>query len=230
MRQDLGWAAVLQLDVNQKTRRLLDAQAGKPSGEPLWQAIHSQAITQALERQRKVNDLVQGSRATLTERISDKELNTRLQKDVALLQADAFARALAGLKEGKLNAGLPALQAELLESVRNVLAILDTLCDERVRPKETLVKEVVEAQKAISQVDLKKSPEEIAKEIEAAREKALHEFRFENLADRIKQSTLSPEVRTYLLQTLASNPDPTYRTMISAYINPLLPPAGKEKD
>jgi len=230
MRQDLGWAAVLQQDVNQKTRRLLDAQASKLSGEQLWQAIHGQAITQAIERQRQVNELVQGVRAALTERMLDKELNARLQKDVSLLQADAFARALAGLKEGKLNAGLPALQADLLESVRNVLAGLDTLCDERIRPKETLVKEVVEAQKAISHVDLKKSPEEIAREIKAAREKALHEFQFENLAERTKQSSLAPEVRNYLLQTLASNPDPKYRTMISAYINPLLPPAPKEKD
>jgi hypothetical protein len=31
------------------------------------------------------------------------------------------------------------------------------------------------------------------------------------------------EVRDYLLQTLASNPDPKYRTLISAYINPLVP-------
>src|SRR5262249_46761127 len=65
VRQDLGWAAVLQLDVNQKTRRLIDAQTSKPSGEPLWQAIHTQTIIQALERQQKVNDLVQGVRRTL---------------------------------------------------------------------------------------------------------------------------------------------------------------------
>jgi hypothetical protein len=36
-------------------------------------------------------------------------------------------------------------------------------------------------------------------------------------------------VRDHLLQTLSANPDPRYRTMISAYITPLLPPAVKEK-
>ena len=92
-----------------------------------------------------------------------------------------------------------------------------------------LAKEVIEAQKAIGQVDLKKSPEEIAKEIAAAREKALHDFQFDVLAERIKKAPLSPPVREYLLQTLSTNPDPRYRTMISAYINPLLPTPAKEK-
>jgi hypothetical protein len=125
---------------------------------------------------------------------------------------------------------LPASQSELLESLRNALAALDSLADERIRPKETLAKEVVEAQKAISQVDLKKTPQEIAQEIAAAREKALHEFKFDVLAERVKQSPLPPEVRDHLLQTLATNPDPKYRTMISAYINPLVPAPPKEKE
>src|SRR5262249_32956220 len=104
------------------------------------------------------------------------------------------------------------------------------LADERIRVEDKLAEEVVAAQKAIAQVDLKKSPEEIAKEISLARDKALHDFQFEAIADRIKKSSLNPQVQTYLLQTLASNPDPKYRNMISAYINPLLPPPSKEKD
>jgi hypothetical protein len=228
LRNDLGWAAILQEDVHRKTRQLLDAQPAPPS-DPLLQTLLTQARTQAVQRQFQALELVSAARSAVPERIADKELAARLNKELALLQSHAFTRALGGLKAPKLDAGLPALQAELAESLRNVLASLDTIADERIRPKETLAKEVVEAQKAISQVDLKKSPAEIAKEIAAAREKALYEFRFEVLAERIKQAPLDPEVRTYLLQTLASNPDPKYRTLISAYINPLVP-AAKEKD
>ena len=79
-------------------------------------------------------------------------------------------------------------------------------------------------------MDLKKSPAEITNEIASARAKALHDFQFEVLAEKIKKAPLSPAVRDHLLQTLSTNPDPRYRTMISAYINPLLPPPAKEKD
>ncbi|OAI49002.1 hypothetical protein AYO44_00955 [Planctomycetaceae bacterium SCGC AG-212-F19] len=221
LRNDLGWAAVLQQDVNQKTRRLSGGQVATQSGQVQGHAV---------AMQEKVIELVTTARSSVKERITDKELNARLNKELSILHPDAFARALAGLKEPKLNAGLPAVQAELLESLRNALAGLDTLADERIRPKETLAKEVIDTQKAISQVDLKKAPDEIAKEIAAARAKALHDFQFDVLADRIKQAPLAPEVRTYLLQTLASNPDPKYRTLISAYINPLVPPPAKEKE
>lgn len=229
VRNDLGWALVQQQDVHQITRRLIAAPAAKSAGGPLPSALAIQALAQAVERQQKTLELVNAARAAVKERIGDKELNARLNKELSILQPDAFARALAGLKEPKLNASLPGQQSELVESLRNTLAALDTLSDERIRPKEVLAKEVIEAQKAISQVDLKKSPEEIGKEIAAAREKALHDFQFEVLADRIKQAPLTPEVRSYLLQSLASNPDPKYRTLISAYINPLVPPLPKEK-
>jgi len=216
VRNELGWAAVLQQDVHQKTRRL--------GTVPAAGALHSQIVG----LQEKVVELVAAARAAVKERITDKELRARLVRELAPLQADAFAQSLAALKEPKLPADLPGRQAELLETLRQVLASLDSVADERVRPMEALAKEVVEAQKAISQVDLKKSPEEIAREIATAREKAMHDFQFDVLADRVKQAPLSPVVRAYLLQTLAANPDPKYRTLISAYLQPLVPTA-KEK-
>lgn len=217
MRNDLGWAAVLQQDVNQKARRLGVGQVAGP------------AQGQAVAMQEKVIDLVSAARSVARERLTDKELSARLSKELSLLRPDAFTKALAVLQEPKLNAALPTLHTELLETLRNVLTGLDTVADERIRPKVVLAKEVIEAQQAISQVDLKKSPEEIAKEIATAREKAMHDFRFDVLADRVKQAPLSPEARDYLLQTLATNPDPKYRTLISAYINPLVPAPPKEK-
>jgi len=230
MRNDLGWAVVLQHDVNQKTRWVIDFQSGKLPGEPLLQALSAQTLAQGIERQRKVLELVNATGSALKSQIVDKDLNLRVTKELAILRPEGFAKSLADLRESKLNAGLPALQTDLLETLRNTLAMLDTISDERIRPMETLAKEVIETQKAISQVDLKKSPQEIAKEIASAREKALHDFQFEVLADRIKQAPLSPGVRDYLLQTLATNPDPRYRTMLSAYINPLVPAAPKEKE
>ncbi len=227
MRNDLGWAAVLQHDVSQKTRRLLD---GKAPGEPLVQALNVQTLVQGIERQQKVIELVNATHSALKSQILDKELNGRIAKELSILRPEGFSQSLAGLREGKLDAGMQSLQNDLHESLRSALASLDTIADERIRPKETLAKEVIETQKAISQVDLKKSPQEIAKEIATARAKALHDFKFDVLADRIKQAPLSPEVRDYLLQTLATNPDPRYRTMISAYINPLVPAAPKEKE
>jgi hypothetical protein len=219
LRNDLGWAALLQQDVNQRTRRLAAAPVAALAGQ-----THAQAIAM----QEKVIELVSAARSALKERITDKELNARLSKELAGLQADAFGKSLVGLKAAKLDAGLPALQGELLEALRAALANLDNLSDERIRPREVLAKEVVEAQKAIAQVDLKRSPEEIAREIAQARQKALHDFQFAVLADRIKQAPLAPEVRDYLLQTLGTNPDPKYRTLISAYINPLVPAPKKE--
>jgi len=230
MRNDLGWAVVLQHDVSQKTRRLLDAQAGKLPSEPLLQALNARTLAQGIERQQKVLDLVNITHSALKSQLLDKELNGRITKELSILVPESFAQALAGLRESKLDVGLPTLQTDLLESLRNALASLDTISDERIRPKEALAKEVIETQKAISQVDLKKSPQEIAREIASARDKALHDFKFEVLADRIKQAPLSPEVREYLLQTLSTNPDPRYRTMISAYINPLVPAAPREKE
>ncbi|MBL8796531.1 MAG: hypothetical protein JNM56_21705 [Planctomycetia bacterium] len=229
LRNDLGWAVVLQQDVHQKTRRLLEAQAGKPASESLLRALHTQALAQAVERQQQALELVNTARAAVKERITDQDLSIRLTKELALLQPDAFTKALAALKETKLPAGLPALQAELLEALRHAVAVLDTLADERIRPKEVLAKNVVEATEAIGKIDLKKPPEEIAREIASARDKAMHDFRFDVLADRIKQAPLTPEIRDYLLQTVASNPDPKYRTLISAYLN-LLVPAAKEKE
>ena len=145
------------------------------------------------------------------------------------MRPEGFAQALAALRGDKLEAGLPATQSDLLDTLRNALCSLDSIADERVRPKEALAKEVIETQKAIGQIDLTKSPDEVAKEIGQAREKALHDFRFDVLSDRIQKTDLAPEIQAYLLQTLASNPDPRYRTLISAYLNPLVPTPPKEK-
>jgi hypothetical protein len=173
---------------------------------------------------------VTGARFPVLDRFTNKELGNRLDKELSILQPEAFSRALAGLKASPIDPELPGIQSGLLDTLRNALAMLDTISDERVRPKEVLAREVVETQKAIAQVDLKKSPAEIAREIAAAREKALHDFRFDVLGDRIKQAPLRPEVRDFLLQTLATNPDPKYRTLISAYINPLVPAPKKDRE
>jgi hypothetical protein len=240
MRHDLGWALVLQLDVNQKTRRLLEAQVS-PTAEPLLVAIRTQARRQALERQQKVIELVRAARVAASESLASApggflwvgtrgELSARLEKELAPLAPQAFASLLVGLKAAKLGDELPARQDEQAETLRSVLARLETLADERVRPVETLAREVVETQEALGKLDPKKPADELAREIEAARQKALHDYRFDVLAERIKQAPLAPEVRNYLLQALAANPDPKYRTLISAYINPLVPATKKEKD
>ena len=175
-----------------------------------------------------MGDLVQNVVSSKGGVVGD-EVKSRLNMELAILQPEAFARSLADLKVPRRDAAFVSGQAELLEALRTALAGLDTLADERIRPKEVLAKEVLETQKAIGQVDLKKSPTEIARDIESARAKALHDFQFDVLAEKIKKAPLSPAVRDHLLQTLSSNPDPRYRTMISAYINPLLPAPAKEK-
>ena len=215
MRQQLGWAVVLQEDVTHKIKRVSDYQAGKVQKEPLLDALTVQAFDVARARQAKVSELV-STVLTAKDRIAKGDLHGRVDKELLPLT--------------KVDWQSHERSTDLVERLRTVLASLDLLADERIRPKEVLAKEVLETQKAISQVDLKKSSAEVTREIAAAREKALHDLQFEVLAEKIKKASLSPAVRDHLLQTLSTNPDPRYRMMISAYIQPLLPAPAKQKE
>ena len=106
----------------------------------LLDALNAQALAQAIEGQTKVGELVQA--VLSTKGVAGAEWKSRLNKELAILQPEAFASALANLKDAKNSP-----QGELLESLRTALAGLDTLADERIRPKEVLAKEVLERRK-----------------------------------------------------------------------------------
>jgi hypothetical protein len=215
MRQQLGWAVVLQTDVNHKSQRLAEHASGKVPAESLLDQLNEQANSQRIERQQTVVQLVTEVLSAAGNGIADESLRQRVAtEELSAIDFAAFSKA---------DSASQAEKTELLEALRSAWKNLDDLADERVRAKEELATEVVEAQKAIEQVDLKKSPKELAREIAAAREKALHEFNFEVLAKRVKASSLDEHVQQYLLKSLSQSPDPKYQQLISAYFNSLLP-------
>ncbi len=223
MREQLGWAVVLQTDVNEKSRRLAEYGGDKMPKEPLLDEFNIKANSERATRQDLVVQLVGEVVSVANNGLTEEELRQRVvTEELAALDVGGFKEAVSSAKSNDA-------RSDLIETLRTALANLDALADERVRVKEELATEVVEAQQAIEQVDLKKSPEEMAQEIATARDKALHDFKFEVIAERVKNSSLDEHVQQYLLKSLAQNPDPKYRKLVSAYFNSLLPRGEKEE-
>lgn len=227
-REDLAWAAVLQGDLNRKTRtsRALAMSASLTPRERADLAAKRQAA--AVANQVRVRELAERALANTRDNISESDLKTRLAAEtLATLDPADLAAAVADLKApgGDGADSRDRLLADLDACLRN----LDALLDERIRPEEHLAEEVVAAREQIEKVDLTADPEELARQIAAARQKALHDFDPDVIAGKVKAADFSPEVREQILRALARPPDPRYRTLLRAYFNSLVPPEDKKR-
>lgn len=214
--EGLDWAAVLVDDARHKvTRQALEGLAPPAA---------AQARDRAVARQTRAGELVAAALAEASSAVLPSDLRDRLaREELAALRAEPFAEVLAQLGRGAPPAEIAAAQSTLAETLRLARRNLEALADERVRPVETLTTEVLAAQRAIEEVNLAASPEELAAQIAAAREKALHDLTPEAMARRARQAPLDPRIRALLLKALEDQPDPAVQALIRAYFNQVIP-------